>query len=131
MKAPSGNKKNFFRYQLSAFGYAFSGLKYFFRSEIKSRIHLVAAILAVTLGILFGISAAEWLMITFSIGIVFVSEVINTAIELMVDQITDQKTERAGRTKDLAAGAVLLASITALIIGLLIFTPKILQLLCV
>ena len=121
-------KKNLIFYQLKTFQYALKGIKSFFRSETKSRIHLLAAIVSIVFGVVLNISLTEWIMISFAIGIVFVCEIFNTAIELIVDQISLERTEQAGIIKDLAAAAVLLASFTALVIGAIIFIPKLLEL---
>jgi len=121
-------KKNSIFYQLKTFLYALRGIKSFFKSETKSRIHLLAAVISIVFGVLLNVSLAEWIMISFAIGTVFVSEIFNTAIELIVDRISLERTEQAGIIKDLAAAAVLIASFTALIIGAIIFIPKLLEL---
>lgn len=128
MNSRTSRNKNSLIYQLTTFKYAWQGLRYFFETELKASIHLVAAIIAIVLGIFLKIKSAEWLMISFAIGIVIITEISNTAIELMVDLITKEQNRKAGIIKDLAASAVLLASITALTIGLIIYLPKILEL---
>ncbi len=122
------NKKNTIFYQLKTFQYALKGIKSFFKSETKSRIHLLAAIITIVFGFALNVSLTEWMMISFAIGIVFVCEIFNTAIELIVDQISHDRNQQSGLIKDLAAAAVLFASITALTIGALIFIPKLLEL---
>lgn len=121
--------KNSLKYQLTTFRFAWQGLRYFFETELKASIHLIAAILVIGLGLGLKISATEWMMIAFAIGIVIISEIANTAIELLVDLITREQNRVAGIIKDLAASAVLVASITALVIGLFVFLPKLLYLL--
>ncbi len=122
------NKKSL-RYQLDTFRFAFKGLKWFFSSEIKSRIHGICALVAIILGILLKISPSEWMMIAVAIGLVFITEILNTGIELMVDLVEKEQNIVAGRIKDLAAGAVLIAAITALAIGLIVFVPGLIELL--
>lgn len=122
------HKTNTIFYQLKTFRYAIWGIGNFFSRETKSRIHLIAAILTVAAGILLHVSMQEWIMISFAIGFVFVCEIINTAIELIVDHISHDKTPKAGLIKDLSAGAVLLAAFTALTTGAIIFIPKLLEL---
>jgi diacylglycerol kinase (ATP) len=107
-------KKTSIFYQLKTFQYALRGIRIFFKGETKSKIHLLAAIVSITFGVVLNVSPAEWIMISFAIGIVFVCEIFNTAIELIVDQISLERTEHAGIIKDLAAAAVLFASFTAL-----------------
>jgi undecaprenol kinase/diacylglycerol kinase (ATP) len=104
-------------------------LRYFFETELKASIHIIAAILAIALGIFLKISTTEWMMIAFAIGIVIMAEIGNTAIELLVDLISPEHNTKAGITKDLASSAVLVASIIALVIGLIVYLPKLLNIL--
>lgn len=99
------------------------------KSQHNFRIHLVAAIVAVAGAFFFDISSLEWLAVIFAIGLVFSSEIINTAIEELVDFVSPETHPQAARIKDLAAGAVLACAFTAAIIGLIIFLPKIIDLL--
>ena len=126
MNTESKNKNNSLVYQLTTFKYAWQGLRYFFDAELKATIHLIAAILAIGLGLFLKISAIEWMMIAIAIGIVFIAEIVNTAIELLVDMIRPEQNKVAGVTKDLAASAVLVASVTAFAIGLIVYLPKLL-----
>ena len=111
--------------QLKSFQYAFQGVVFMVKTQHNSWIHCVAALAAILLSFYFRINRIEWLFIVFSIGLVFLTELINTALEALTDIVSPEKHEMAGRVKDLAAGAVLIAAITALIIGLIIFIPKI------
>jgi len=121
------HNKNSFQYQIKTFRYAFNGLQWFFSSEIKSRIHSLCAIAAIVLGIVLKISRSEWMMVVLAIGLVFIVEILNTGIELIVDRLEKEHNETAGRIKDLAAGAVLIAAITALIVGLMVFLPRLVE----
>ena len=118
----------FLKYQLRTFIYAFRGIRAFFHYETKSVIHLIAAIAAVTLGILLSINPVEWLLIALAIGLVFITELFNTAIEKLTDLVEPEKNPLAGDIKDISAGAVLVGAITALLIGLIIYVPEILSL---
>lgn len=129
MNTKDYKNKNSLSYQLATFKFAWHGLRYFFETELKASIHLIAAILAIGLGIFLKISAAEWMMIAFAIGMVITAEIANTTIELLVDLVTSDDNKNAGTTKDLAAAAVLVASATALVIGLIVYLPKLLHLL--
>ena len=111
--------------RLKSFVYAFNGLKLFFRTEHNARIHIAAAILVVFLGKLLKISNCEWCLLSVVIGIVFISEIFNTAIEQLTDMISPEYSEKAKIVKDLAAGAVLMASVIALTVGLIVFVSKI------
>jgi diacylglycerol kinase len=110
-----------------SFRYAFKGVSRFFREEPNTRIHL-AATAGVAAGIFyFHIAGAELLALLIVTGAVWAAEIMNTAIEHLVDFVSPGFHPKAGLIKDLAAGAVLVVSITALITGLIIFLPKILD----
>ena len=112
-----------------SFGYAWKGISWAFRTQTNIRIHAVMALIAITGGMILNISFIEWMFIVATIGIVLSAEMFNTAVEKMVDLISPERQERAGLIKDLSAGAVLIAALMALIIGGIIFIPKILHLL--
>jgi len=95
------------------------------KSEKNMQIHLVVAVLVLIAGWLFNINTTEWLLCLLCFGLVFGAEMVNTAIETLVDLISPQKHELAGKAKDMAAGAVLLCAIFAACIGLIIFVPKV------
>ncbi len=113
----------------SRFSHAFRGLHVFWNSTRNAKIHMFLGILAVILGIYFCISILEWLAIVFAIGFVFITEILNTAIEIDIDLTSPQYHPFARDTKDVAAGAVLLASFVAFLVGAIIFIPKILSVL--
>ncbi|HEX6181659.1 MAG TPA: diacylglycerol kinase family protein [Chitinophagaceae bacterium] len=108
-----------------SFGYAFAGIIRFFRTEHNAWIHLAATIGVIVLGIVLGVTAIETAFLVFAIGFVWVAELFNTCIEKIMDFISTEKHPKIQIIKDMAAGAVLLAAITALIIGIAIFIPKI------
>jgi diacylglycerol kinase len=116
------NKKTFsFSDRLKSFTHAFNGIKTFFQIEHNSWIHIVATLVVICLGKFFNLNKYEWCLLAIAIGIVFISEIFNTAIEVLTDIVSPEYSEKAKRVKDLAAGGVLIASITALIIGLIVF----------
>jgi undecaprenol kinase len=121
------NKKehNSLLYQFRTFRFAFSGLRLFFFGETKAIIHLILTGLVIASGIFFHLSAIEWVVVSIAIGLVFITEIINTAIENLVDHISPEVSDMARNVKDLSAGSVLMAAITALAIGLIVFVPKI------
>jgi len=121
------NKKRL-NYQFRSFGFAVKGLISFFSMEFKSVIHLIIAFTAILLGLIFKISPNEWCILILTIVIVFISEIINTSIEKIIDMIHPEYHKKAGMIKDLSAGAVLLVSIGAVVIGIIIFLPNILDL---
>ncbi|MCT4590224.1 MAG: diacylglycerol kinase family protein [Carboxylicivirga sp.] len=118
------NKKFSLIKRFNSFGYAFNGLKVLLLEEHNSRVHLVAAILAVLAGFYYEISNAEWLFIIVAIGSVLAAELFNSAIENLADKVCKETNPIIKKVKDLAAAGVLIVSIMAFVIGLIIFIPK-------
>lgn len=116
------------RKRIKSFSFAFNGLKILITEEHNSRIHLVAAICVVIASIVFKVSALEWIAVIVAIGFVFALEIVNSAIESMADFVSPEKNEKIKKIKDLSAAGVLISAITALIIGIIVFLPKILGL---
>lgn len=108
------------------FGYAFEGILTGIRKERNMRIHTVAMILVVFFGTVLGLSATEWCICLVLFGLVMALELVNTAVEAVVDLVTEERKPLAKIAKDTAAGAVLIAAIMAAVIGCIIFLPKIL-----
>jgi diacylglycerol kinase len=119
------NKHTLKRHTIS-FRYAFSGLWHTIKTQPNLRIHLTIATLVTISGYLLKISSLEWVIIVFTFLWVIVSEMINTSIESVVDLITTTKHQEAKIAKDVAAGMVLVGAIGSVIVGLIIFLPKIL-----
>ena len=109
---------------LKSFTYAFKGLTYTFRTQLNFKVHCIAAIIIILLGFYFKLSTAEWMWISLMIALVLVVELINTAIEILVDLISPLQHPKAGAIKDIAAAAVLIAALLSIAIGLFIFVPK-------
>lgn len=114
---------------IKSFGFAFTGIRSVVMHERNMKIHLVISIIVILTGIWLSLSKLEWLFIILAIGGMLSLEMINTAIERVVDLVTNQYHPLAKDAKDIAAGAVLLYAIMSVIIGLIIFLPKILELL--
>lgn len=110
--------------RLKSFRYAFNGLVTLFREEHNSRIHLLASGVVVLAGFYFNISPFEWLAITFAIGFVFVTEIINSSIENLSDVVSPERSEAIKKVKDLAAAAVLFSAFVALVVAAVIFVPR-------
>lgn len=104
---------------------AFRGLRVLSATTRHLWVHVFFTVLAVVFGFCFNISSFEWIVIIFSIGFVFVTEAVNTAIEIDIDLTSPEYHPYARDTKDVAAGAVLLSVFTAVTVGLIIFLPKI------
>lgn len=101
-----------------------------FKHERNFRIELFMMLLTFVIAIIFPISAMQWIVIAFCCGAVLSLELINTALEKLADAVTVEFHPLIKQAKDVAAGAVLLSSVTSVIIGLIIFVPKIKLLLC-
>lgn len=114
--------------RLKSFTYAFNGLKVLFWEEHNSRIHLFATVCVIVAGVLLKLSILEWVALAFAVGLVFSGEIFNSAIEDLADVVCPERDERIKKVKDLAAAAVLVNAITAAVIGLLVFVPKIIHL---
>jgi diacylglycerol kinase len=117
--------KDWIKGEINSFGFAFKGIFRFFKSEKHAKFHFMATIIVIILGITINVTKYEWCLLVFAIALVIISEAINTVIEKTVDLLSPEKNEKAAFIKDVAAGAVLIASIAAAIIGLLIFIPYI------
>jgi diacylglycerol kinase (ATP) len=110
--------------RLQSFGYAFRGIREVMGSEANMQIHIAITILVIVCGIAFSISLTEWMFCLLCIGLVVGAEMMNTAIENVVDLASPEQHPLAGKAKDIAAGAVLICAIISVFIGLLIFVPK-------
>lgn len=111
-----------------SFAHAGRGIRVFVASTHNSWIHITLACIAIILGFYFSISSIEWLFIIIAIGTTLAAEAFNTAIEIDIDLTSPEYHPFARDTKDVAAGAVLISSTVSLIIGLIIFSPKIIAL---
>lgn len=119
-------KKNY-QVNHNKFKVAFNGIKVVFFEESSFRYQTIILVLTILLGLLVGLSKFEWLAIAFAAIIVFTFEIMNTAIENVVDLISPKYNALAGKVKDISAAAVLVSTIGALIIGAIIFYPKIMS----
>jgi diacylglycerol kinase (ATP) len=116
------------RARLKSFVYAGEGIVSFFRWEHNAQIHLAITILVLVLSVALGINKWEAIAVVFSIGFVWVTEMINTAIEKTADFISVERHPQIKLIKDMAAGAVLIACLAAVIVGSFIFIPKLMAL---
>lgn len=110
---------------LNSLEHAWHGVKHVFRHERNARIHMIWAILALVLGLLLRLPASQLAAVFFAVVIVFLAEVFNTAIERTLDLIDPHENKRVKMIKDMSAGAVLIAAVAAVLIGLAIFVPAI------
>ncbi|WP_461177592.1 diacylglycerol kinase family protein [Virgibacillus ainsalahensis] len=106
------------------FLFAWNGILEIFREERNFRIHFSAALMVVIAGFIFELTKVEWAVIILVIGMVLIAEITNSVIERMIDYLKPEMHASAKSIKDIAAGAVLTAVIIAMIIGLIIFLPR-------
>lgn len=108
---------------LQAFGHAFSGLFYAIRTQRNMPIHLAIAVGVIGLGLWLGLPPVQWAVLALTISSVLAAELLNSGLETVVDMVSPEYHPLAKRAKDVAAGAVLLAAIFAVVVGLLILGP--------
>ncbi|THE15425.1 diacylglycerol kinase family protein [Bacillus timonensis] len=108
---------------IKSFSFALQGLREAFFSERNLQVHLLCSIIVVICGFLFQITRVEWMVILLLIGGMFSIELMNTAVEKVVDLVTSEFHPLAKKAKDIAAGSVLIYAIISVMIGLIIFLP--------
>lgn len=111
--------------RIQSFRHAFRGIKVFFKGTHNAWLHIGVAIIVIGAGLSCGLSHLEWLAVILSIGGVLCAEAMNTAIETCVDLASPGHHDLARDAKDISAGAVLVAVIIAVIVGLLVFVPHV------
>ena len=116
-----------FRKRVSAFSAAFKGLYFGWKEGIHFRFHLISVLLVIVAGTWLNVNSFEWCLLAFACGLVILTELINTAIEILSDRVTMEFDPLIGKVKDLSAAAVLISALTALIIGGIIFWPKLME----
>ncbi len=115
-----------FQKRIKSFSYAFKGIATLFTTQPNARVHAFVLTLVIGAGFYFKIERTEWLSITLVAALVLSAEAMNTAIEFVVDLASPDYHPLAGKAKDVAAAAVLLAAFGAVIVGLIIFLPRLL-----
>ena len=111
------------RRRVASFGHAGRGVWSALRSEVHLRFHAVATVVVIGLGFYSGLSRLEWALVALAVASVWAAELMNTAIEALTDLASPAYHPLAGKAKDVAAGAVLLAALGALVVGALVFIP--------
>ena len=109
------------------FAYAWQGILFVIRNERNFRLHLLAAVIVIFIGTLLHLSMLEWVVIIVAIANVLITEMINSALEAIMDYLSLEFHPAIKQIKDMAAGAVLIAAIAAAAIGCIIFIPKIIS----
>jgi len=113
---------------LDSFHYAFGGFKHVLRTQRNLRIHLAVAGLVAIVGLALHLPPMEWAVIVLTVGFVIVAETMNTVVEVAVDLVMEEYHVLAKLAKDIAAAAVLIAAMTSVVVGMLIFIPHIVAL---
>ena len=112
------------RSRLRSFRFALRGLRAMLRSQHNAWIHALASVGVVAAGLLLGIGAGEWIAITLAVVAVWTAEALNTALEALCDVASAEFHPRVELAKDVAAGAVLIAAVGAVVVGVLVFVPR-------
>ncbi len=112
---------------MNGFRFAFKGLSYAYKTQINFKIHFFAGILVLLLGLYLKINQNQWLWLSLAVALVLVVELVNTAIEVLVDLVSPGYHIKAGIIKDISAAAVLISAVFALVVGLIIFVPIIIN----
>ncbi|HET9378008.1 MAG TPA: diacylglycerol kinase family protein [Chthoniobacterales bacterium] len=128
-RAAVGSWRDEIQNRYRSFRAALRGLGWLIVSERHFQLHLVAALAAVLLGLVLGLTAMEWAILVLTIGLVLVAEAINTAIEHTIDLTVRQIDPLARTAKDVGAAGVLIAALISVLVGCLLFLPKLLALL--
>lgn len=111
--------------RIDSFKYAFKGLFDLLKTQPNARIHLLVTISVIAAATYFRLSTTEWCIIVLTIGVVFAAEAFNTALEYLTNLVSPDYHPLAGKTKDVAAAGVLISAIAAILVGIIIFLPKI------
>lgn len=106
------------------FGFAFRGIKRGFRSEVSFFVHVFFAALVVAAGIVLEVSRTEWCILVLCIGLVLVTELLNTALEWLARAVTEEYSSYLHDALDMGSGAVLLAAMTSAVVGSIIFIHR-------
>lgn len=127
MELKDRHKKRGINRFFKSFGYSFEGLKYAYINEQSMTIHMFTSVIVVLMGFLFKITTTEWILAFVVIGVVMGTELLNTAIEAVVDLVSPEKHYLAKIAKDTASAAVFVYSMIALVTGLMVFMPYIIN----
>lgn len=115
--------------RIKSFKFAINGIRLLIMKEHNARVHLVVGILVLVGGVVLELSPIEFSLIVICIGFVFISELFNTSVEAIADFVEPKWNTKIGEIKDYAAGAVLVSALISVVVGLIIFGPKLLNLL--
>lgn len=117
------------RERLQSFVYAFQGAATLLRTQPNARIHLIATLAVGSAAAFCRVTAGEWMALTLVTALVWITEALNSALEFLADEVTLERRERIQHAKDMAAFAVLAAAGAAVVVGGIVFLPRILAVL--
>ena len=109
--------------RVRSFGHASRGLRHLLATEPNARVHAAATLAVVALAAACRLERWEWAALIVAAGMVWLAEALNTAVELLADEVSLERRERLGRAKDVAAAGVLAAALAAAVVGALVFAP--------
>jgi diacylglycerol kinase (ATP) len=109
--------------RLKSFGYALQGIAFMLKTQHNAWLHGVATLAVIALAVYCGVSASDWRWLIVAMGMVWVGETINTAVEYVCDVVSPENNHAVKHAKDIAAGGVLIAAVASLVIGALTFYP--------
>jgi len=104
-----------------SFGYAFNGLKVLLLTQPHARLHAIATVVVLIAGKILQLGLWEWVAILLCIGMVWMAEALNTALEFLADEVSLEKRDRIGNAKDVAAGGVLITAMISIAIAVIVF----------
>lgn len=107
--------------RVKSFGHAFRGIATLIATQPHARIHLLSTIIVVAAGLSLGLRRWEWIAILLCIGMVWMAEALNTALEFLADEVSPERRERIGKAKDTAAGGVLITATVSIAVAALVF----------
>ncbi len=114
--------KEYLAARIRSFGYAFRGIVTLVATQPHARLHLLATLVVIGAGLTVHLRRWEWVAILLCIGMVWMAEALNTAIEFLGDEVTLERRDRIGKAKDLAAGGVLMAAFISILVAVLVFS---------
>ncbi len=112
--------------RIMSFKFAFEGIFSFFKTEHNAWIHCVAAVVVIAGGFIFKVNSTEWCWLIVAIALVMITEMLNTAIEILCNVVSSEIHPKIKKIKDISAGAVLISALAAIAIGMFVFIPKLL-----
>jgi diacylglycerol kinase (ATP) len=129
--SPAGlppRRQGVLRRRAASFGHALRGIQAALKSELHLRFHAGATVMVIGLGFYLDLNHMEWALVALAIAAVWSAELLNTAVEALTDLVSPAYHPLAGKAKDVAAGAVLLAALGAAVVGLIVFGERVLAL---